>query len=172
MEVIANVIGIAAVIVFILSYQFKTRRGIILCSGASRILYILQYVLLGAFTGAVFDIVGVFTTLLADKKDKPFIKKYLVPVFILSNLAVVGIGILLYKNAFDLLPMFGILFETGALWLNNEKHIRIVSFFGAPCWLIYNLSTVAYGSAIGNVFTMISIIIAFIRYDIKKVKVK
>jgi hypothetical protein len=128
--------------------------------------------LLFAFEGVVLDIVGIFTSLLADKKDKPFIKKYLVPIFILSNLAVIGIGLLLYKNIFSLLPILGVLFETGALWLNNEKHIRIVSFFGAPCWLVYNVSTIAYGSAVGNLLTMISIIIAFIRYDIKKVKVK
>ena len=71
-----------------------------------------------------------------------------------------------YKNIFSLIAIAGVLFETGGLWLKHERHIRIVSFFGAPCWLAYNLVSSAYGSAIGNIMTMLSILIAIVRYDI------
>ena len=42
--------------------------------------------------------------------------------------------------------------------------IRIVSFVGSPFWLAYNLSSRAYGSAIGDLLTMGSIVIALIKY--------
>ena len=56
MKIIANIIGIAAVAMFVLSYQLKTRRGIIFFNAGSRVFYVLQYILLGAFEGAVLDI--------------------------------------------------------------------------------------------------------------------
>ena len=58
----------------------------------------------------------------------------------------------------------GVLLEINALWLTSEKAIRWVSLFSAPFWFAYNFFSCAYGSALGNVFMMISIIIAMIRY--------
>lgn len=168
MKIIANIIGIAAVVMFVLSYQLKTRRGIIFFNAGSRVLYVLQYVLLGAFEGAVLDIVALLVSVLAQNKNKGWFGKHPGFTIIGANLFVVGMGLLFYQNVFSLLPIAGVLFETGALWLTKEKQIRFVSFFGAPFWLAYNLVFSAYGSAVGNVMTMVSIGIAIIRYDILK----
>lgn len=168
MKYIANAIGICAVIVFVLSYQQKTRRGIVICNAVSRALYVIQYILLFAFEGAILDVVGIIASVLAQQKDSPFIKKHLPIVAVCVNALIVVTGILLYRNVFSLLPMFGVLLHTGAFWLNKEKNIRIVSFLGSPFWLVYNLVTSAYGSAIGDVMTMCSIGIAMFRYDFKK----
>ena len=66
------------------------------------------------------------------------------------------------------MPIFGVLFETLALWLKKERNIRVVSLLGAPFWLVYNRLNGAYGSAIGNVITLVSISVAIVRYDILK----
>ena len=39
---------------------------------------------------------------------------------------------------------------------------------GAPFWLVYNMLSAAYGSALGNVITLVSITVAIIRYDVLK----
>ena len=168
MKLVANIIGILAVIMFVLSYQFKTRKKIIFFNGGSRVLYVLQYILLFAFEGAVMDIVALIVTVFAERKDTKFLSKFPKMLIIVCNAFIVAVGILLYKNPLSLLPIFGVLFETGALWLKKEKYIRIVSFFGAPFWFAYNLVFGAYGSLIGNVMTMCSIGFAIYRYDIKK----
>ena len=171
MRIAANIVGVIAVIVFVLSYQQKTRRGIVVCNVISRGLYVLQYLLLFAFEGAVLDILGMIASILAQQKDSPFIKKHLKAVMISVNFVIVAAGILLYKNPFSLLPMFGVLLHTGAFWLTKERNIRIVSFLGSPFWLVYNLYSYAYGSAVGDVMTMVSIVTAMIRYkDFKKTK--
>jgi len=163
------VIGVAAVATFVLSYQMKTRKGIVICNAISRALYVVQYLLLFAFEGAVLDVLGIVASVLAQKKDSPFIKKHLKIVVISVDLVIVAAGILLYKNVFSLLPMLGVLLHTGAFWLTKEKDIRIVSFLGSPFWLVYNLYSHAYGSAVGDVMTMVSIATAMIRYkDWKK----
>ena len=69
---------------------------------------------------------------------------------------------------FSLLPIFGVMLHTGAFWITDEKTIRRLSILGSPFWLLYNLVSHAYGSAIGDVSSMISIGVAIYRYDIRK----
>lgn len=172
MKIFANVIGVCAVILFVLSYQIKHKRGIVTCNVISRALYVAQYIFLFAFEGAVLDIVGIIASVVAQKGEKGFIKKHFKAIAIGVNALIVICGILLYKNVFSLLPVMGVLLHTGAFWLKNEKHIRIVSFLGSPFWLVYNLYSCAYGSAVGDVLTMCSIAAAIYRYDIKKTSQK
>lgn len=168
MTILANLIGIAAVVLCVLSYQFKTRRGIIFFNAASRIFYVLQYLLLGAFEGAVLDVTALLVTLLAQRKDRGWLKQHPRGIILGANAFVIAMGLLSYQNVCSLLPIIGVLFETGAFWLDRERQIRIVSFLSIPFWLSYNLLFAAYGSAIGNVMTLVSIGIAIVRYDILK----
>ena len=168
MPIIANICGIAAVAMFVLSYQLKNRNALIFMNAGSRVLYVLQYVLLGAFEGAVLDIVALVVSVVAQNKDKGFVKKHTVLSIAISNLFILASGLLFYRNIFSLLPIAGVLFETGGLWASKAKNIRIISLFGAPCWLAYNLLCGAYGSVVGNVLTLVSIGISLIRYDILK----
>ncbi len=168
----ANTVGIVAVVIFLLSYQQKTRKGIVTCNIISRVLYIVQYILLFAFEGAVLDVAGTVASFLAQKRDTPFIKKHLKAVITATNIGIIVCGLLLYKNVFSLLPIIGVLLHTGAFWLTNEKHIRIVSLIGSPFWFVYNFASGAYGSSIGDALSMVSIIIAIVRYDILKQKSK
>ena len=168
MKTAATILGITAVAMFVLSYQLKTRNHLLICNAGSRVFYVLQYILLGAFEGAVLDIAALAVSLLARRKDSGWIGKYPLLSAAGSGVFLAAMGLLVYENVFSLLPIFGVLFETGALWLSKERKIRFVSFFGAPFWLAYNLIASAYGSVIGNVLTMVSIGIAIVRYDIMK----
>ena len=167
MNYIAFVVGIAAVIIYLLGYQQKKRERIILFNATSRVLYILQYILLSAFEGAVLDVAGVISSVLAQKKDKPFIKKH-IKVFVIGvNLFIIAMGMTTYKNIYSLLPIIGVLLHTSAFWITNEKTIRIVSLLGCPFWLAYNFLSGAYGSCIGDVLSIVSLVVAMFRYDVK-----
>ena len=166
MTIYANVIGVIAVILFVLSYQQKERKNIIILNALSRVFYIIQYLLLSAFSGAALDILGIVISFLATKKDF-FIKKKLLPTIIVcANLSIIVLGIIFYQNIFSIFSVLGIALHTNAFWMTNERKIRIVSLLGSPCWLIYNISSHAYGSAVGDGLTICSIIIAIIRYNI------
>jgi hypothetical protein len=86
----------------------------------------------------------------------------------LLDLLIITVGLLLYENPFSLLPILGVLLHTGAFWIENERIIRRVSLLGSPFWLIYNLYCHAYGSAIGDILTMVSILLAMYRYRHRK----
>jgi len=170
MTLLAQAVGIFAVITFLMSYQQKKRKNIIVWNATSRILYIIQYILLGAFEGAVLDILGTISSLAAQKKDNRIIKRYLILFIVIVNLTILAIGLSLYENIFSLFPIAGVILHTTAFWITDEKTIRKISFLGSPFWLIYNLKSFAYGSATGDILTMLSIAVAIYRYDIRKLK--
>ena len=171
-EIIAMIVGVIAVTFYILGYLQKKRQNIIILNVTSRILYILQYILLGAFSGAALDVAGAASSILAERKNKiPFIKKHTKLFVILLDIVIVIVGLVIYKNIYDLLPIVGVLLHTSAFWIDDEKTIRRVSFLGSPFWLVYNFLSGAYPSCIGDIMSMVSIAIAMIRYgDFKRQK--
>lgn len=167
MDILAQIIGLIAVALFLLSYQQKKRSNIILCNAISRTLYIVQYLLLGAFSGAVLDVLGTVSSVIAGKKHTPFIKKHTKAVLITVNVCIVIAGaVIAYQkqSLLDLLPIVGVLLHTSAFWISDEKVIRRVSLLGSPFWFVYNFASRAYGSAVGDLLSMCSIVIAMIRY--------
>ena len=121
---------------------------------------------MGAFAGAVLDVVGALSTLMAQNIERPRLKKYKTLIFIINNLVIIGVGLLLYKNILSLFLIIGVTLQTDALWLKNEKHIRIISLICYPFCFIYNFKSFAYGSCIGDVLAFASISTSLIRYDI------
>lgn len=167
MLIVSQIIGLAAVGLYLLSYQLKKRRHIVWVTCISNALYVLQYVLLGAFSGAIMDFMSTVSSFLAAKKnEQPFRRhaKWLAE----SNMiviAVVGlISAFLQREWIELLPIAGALLQTGGLWCDDEQTIRKFGLCSAPFWLVYNYISQAYGASLGSVIAIISIIIAMVRY--------
>lgn len=169
-EWIAQAVGLFAIVVFLLSYQQKERKKIILWNATSRFLYILQYCLLLSFDGAVLDLLGIAVSVIAGRKDAGFVAKHKLLLFLLCNTAMIGATLLLWEDIFSLFALFGVLFHTGAFWISDERIIRRLSLAGSPCWLVFNLTQKAYPSAVGDLLSCASILLAMWRYDRKKRK--
>jgi hypothetical protein len=164
-EIVAMIIGLVAVTVFLLSFQQKTRGKIIAFNATSRVLYIVQYILLGAFSGAVLDVLGIVASLLAGVRDNPKLKRYMKLLIPLMYIAFIVAGVFTYKSPLDLFALFAVMLHTGAFFLTDERKIRMLSLAGSPLWLVYNLTSLAIGSAIGDALSICSIGIAIYRYD-------
>ena len=165
MQTAAFVTGLCAVCLCLLCYQFRNRKAIIACNVLSRILYVMQYVLLFAFEGAAMDLSAIPASMLAARKHTPFVARHKMSFWLVGNMAVVAIGWIFWENVFSMLPIVGVLFEINALWMTKEKHIRLVSLASVPFWMSYNLLCGAYGSVIGNVLMIVSILTALYRHD-------
>lgn len=167
LTVASQIIGFAAVGLYLLSYQLKKRKHIVWFTCISNALYVLQYILLGAFSGAVMDVMSTVSSFFAAKKtDKPFNR--FPRILAWSNMiiiAVVGlVSAYLQREWIELLPIAGALFQTGGLWCDNEQTIRKLGLCSAPFWLVYNYISHAYGPALGSLIAIISIIVSLIRY--------
>lgn len=165
MKTAAMIIGLCAVCLCLLCYQFRNRKAIIACNVLSRVLYVLQYLLLFAFEGAAMDLSAIPASMLAARKHTPFVTKHKVLLWLAGNVAVVLIGWIFWENLVSLLPIVGVLFEINALWMTKEKHIRLISLASVPFWMSYNMLCGAWGSVLGNVLMIVSICTAMYRHD-------
>ena len=105
-------------------------------------------------------------------------KKHSIAVFIFTVALIISGGALSIVLAFratteavttfavilSILPTVGVLLHSLAFFLTDEKKIRYLSFLGSPFWLVYNIASKAYGSAVGDTLSMVSIVSAMIRY--------
>jgi len=164
MKTASLIAGLSAVALYLLCFQLKSAKKIVACKAISSAFYVLQYCLLGAFVGAAMDTSALVTSTFAYKKDTAFVTKFKIPILIFLHAAIITLGVILYENIFSIFAVAGVLLESAASWMKKEKMIRIVSLFSVPCWLIYNIVSEAYGSAIGSILALISLITALIRY--------
>jgi hypothetical protein len=163
---IALILGLSAVACFLLSYLQERRNRILALNLTSRVLYVTQYLMLGAWEGAALDVAGAVSAALAQKRERPWLRKCRVFVFSGINVAVITVGLLLYREPYSLLPLLGVLLQTDALWLKRERNIRLLSMAGCPFWFLYNFHSGAYGSCVGDALAFLFLAVSLVRYDV------
>lgn len=163
----SQIIGVAAVALYLGSFQLKKRGAIVWVTCASNVLYVLQYLLLGAFSGAMLDVISAVSSFFAARKDTPHLRRHARWIMLLTFGLIVAAGVTsaaIQQDPIELLPIAGALLQTGALWFNNEQTIRKFALAGAPFWLVYNTSSQAYGAALGALLTIVSTVVGLVRY--------
>ena len=171
--IVSQIIGFSAVALYLLSFQLKKRGQIVWTTCLSNVFYVLQYVLLGAYSGAVLDGLSALSSFFAANKNTPRFQKHSKWVAALTLVLIVFFGTaiaLLQQDYVELIPVAGALLQTGSLWLDDEQTIRKFGLASAPFWLTYNYISKAYGAAFGSVLTIISTVTALIRYRKNKNK--
>ena len=165
--IVSQIIGFSAVALYLLSFQLKKRGQIVWATCLSNVLYVLQYVLLGAYSGAVLDGLSAVSSFFAANKNTAQFKKHSKWIATLTLILIVVLGTfiaVLRKDCVELIPVAGALLQTGSLWLEDEQTIRKFGLASAPFWLTYNYISRAYGAAFGSVLTIVSTVTALIRY--------
>ena len=153
---------------YLLSYQLKKRSQIVWITFISNSLYVVQYLLLKAFAGAILDVLSTTAAFFAAKKHSAWVKsraKIIASVSIAAICIAGSITAILCRDWAELLPIGGAVFQTVSLWCEKEQTLRLFGLCSAPFWLMYNLNSMAYGAAIGSLFAIISIIISLARYN-------
>ena len=174
MEFWIQAIGIVAMATNISAYQFKSKRGLLLCLCMGSALFSVNLFLLGAVTGAIMNVLSVVRSLVYVKMDKlPISIKWVNIMFIAAYLisyvlsfTVFGIEPTVNNFILELLPIIAMSAMTFAFADNNAKIIRLAGFISSPCWLVYNIFNNAIGGMLCEIITLVSIISALIRIDI------
>ena len=172
-EIIAQCVGILAMLFNILSYQSKHQRLVIalqLCGGA---LFAINFILLNALVGGILNIIATVRAVVFLFKDKlkadrlpwlfGFIAVY-IAVYIL-NFTVFGKELTLYNLIIELLPVIGMTALNIGFRLTKAADIRRCGLVSSPAWLIYNIAAGSWGAIACEVLTLISIIVGMFRHD-------
>lgn len=175
-EIIAQIIGIVAMLVSFLSFQQKERKTVIIFQIASTTLFAINFFMLGAIVGALLNVVAairsvVFMDKAKSKGDHP---AWLCAFFFVYILSYVATFTVFDKEptainlVIEVLPVIGMVLTTIGFRQNDAKAIRKYCLLNAPLWLVYNIYNMSIGAIIGESVNIISIVIGTLRHDIKR----
>ncbi|MBE7092572.1 MAG: YgjV family protein [Clostridiales bacterium] len=176
MIIFAQILGIIAMIIASISLQSKTQKNIALLQVCSTFLFTIHFALIGAYTGAILNFLGMIRAAIYSKRDKKWAAHPIwIIVFIVLSIVVYMLSFVLFKipptlrNCFiESLVVIGMLFTTLGLRQKEAKMVRIYTLINSPLWLIYNVCNFSIGGILAECFTIISIIIAMFRLDIRR----
>ena len=176
LEIIAQIIGIIAMVFNIGSYQQKRQQSIIAWQLFNTTLFTVNFFMLGAYTGALLNAIGIVRAIVFLNKEK---LKTNHPLWLVGFIAVYVLSYVftftLLKKPFttvnaivEILPVIGMTATTVAFRCKTAKSTRLLGLISAPTWLVYNIVSRSIGATCCAAFCLISIIIGLIRFDKQK----
>lgn len=160
-------VGFLGMALFILSYQLRSNRALFLCQLMGCTVFFVQFLLLGAYTGAISLLVNIARNLFLLKAgDWKWVRGWAVPAALL--LVLTGMTAYTWAGWISLLPFAAAAVTTLGYWTDNARIIRGSQLFGSPCTLVYDLLVHAWGGAVNEGIAVISILISIRRFGWKR----
>jgi hypothetical protein len=164
--VIAQLLGILALVAMMLSYQQKVRVRLLRLQMLSNGLFVVSYFMLGAVTMAVMCLINVIRSYVFSKEETKWAQS---PVWLYVFLAVsLAGGVLSWEGPISLLVIAATLVLTVALYSKNLTFMRRMFLLPPLLYISYNLLNKSIGGIGADVFCLISAVIAIWRFDIRK----
>ena len=164
--VIAQGIGIIAMVLAYFIYSARTRKTLITLKFISNALWAAHYFMLGAVPGAVMNVINMGReTVFQFKTSKKWAQTPIwVVVFIVIN---VSSTVLSWQGWQSALPALGASIAVIGLWCAKPMTIRLFSLPSTTCWLIYAIMSGTVSGIICNVIQLAAIFVGLLR-DIKE----
>jgi hypothetical protein len=173
-----------------ISVQFNTHAKIMLFKTLGALMFVIQYLFLGAYTGMILDFIGIIRNFIfADNVKKGKNNKPWVIGFTIFTVVVGIVTIILTFNDLVLkmdritsnyivmiilavtMSVFSIIAKaltTIAYGLKDAHKLRCINFPASALWFIHNLTYFSISGVINEIFVMGSIIVAEVRFKKKK----
>ena len=160
--IIAQICGLIAFVIVVLSVHFKSKESIVMCVILANLIMSVEYFLLNAITGAVVAILCTVRCIVFYVYKKKNLKPSLITLIIFEIVTIVT-GIISWQNIWSLLPIFAALIYTYGLWQDNVTVIRITTGIVGLNWTIYDLVVKAFVGAIQDLSQFISAMVSLYR---------
>lgn len=172
-ELIGQIFGIFGLIMFVLSFQCKESKKLVLVQGIGGMMFFVNFLLIGAYGGALFNLTILVRGLLYAKKDgklwKPIFVETMFTVAYIYSLTLINGNIL--QVILTTLPYVSLLVMSILMWKENGKLIRLFQVSAlSPAWLIHNIFNFTLGGILAEVFNIISALVSLIRFKMKEEK--
>ncbi len=163
MFIIAQIVGFCAMAFAIGSYQMRKRTSIIIAQNFSNAFWVIQYILLGAYSAVIVNIIAIIRNAVYAMRGKyKFADSILIPI--IASVAFVISGVFTYQTPFDILPSAAMVIASFAFFMKNEVYIRYISLAIAAPWVIFSAYSGSIAGVLSDSITFISILVAIIRY--------
>ena len=154
-------LGIVAIALGFLSYQMKTREGLVFAQFATAICFVLHYLMIGAYSGMALNIISVIRNYVYFQLGK---KGSVAKVWAVVFSVIMGaIGILSWQNWYSIFVVLGLIINSYCMSFSNPQSIRKSIFVTSPLVLIYDVLVLSVGGAVYESIAIISAVIGILR---------
>ena len=164
MDYFVQLIGFFGLAAGVLAFQFKKHNHIVLSKMTSELIFSVQYLLLGAWTAALLDFTSATRNLLFCAMVKK--GRSTTPLIYIFGLFVVIVGVLTFDGVTSLMLIAAKLLTTISYGMKNERLLRFITLPSCVFWCVYNLYVGSLGGAIGDIITLISLLVAVCKFDL------
>ena len=162
----AQILGLIGSLLAFTAVQTGSRRKIIGLQLVCCVLWVVQYVLLGAWTGVLINLLGLARGVVCAYNDRPWARSRL---WLALFLACYGAAPLLtWDGPYCLLLGAAMMLTTAALWTRNMRLTRLLFLLNSPPVFAYNLIAGSYTGAAIEVAAFCSFALAVWRFDLRR----
>ena len=167
---IGQALGILAVIMGFVTYQMKSREGVLISSTLVNVIFALHYLCLGAWSAMLMKFVGIVrnvTYYQLGKKGRVKKRVSLAFAVIIGGMGAAA-GLLGGENWYILLSVINVMIFSFSISFKDPNNVRKSLVVSAPFALIYNGLVLSVGGVIFELISLISALIGLVRYGKKK----
>lgn len=164
-QIIIQGIGYLALFFVVFSFQKKKRGTLLLIMLTGLLLFVIHYYLLGAWTGALMNLIEAGVVFVSFKKETCSWAKHHLWLYVFIILYIL-VGFVALKSLSDFLPILAQIFAAIAVWQKNPRTIRFLTLIPRPLWFVYNFIVGSQAGMIAEIFIFISVIVGIVRFDI------
>lgn len=166
--IVAQIFGILVLFTGILSYYKTSTKEVLIYNAITNGLSALQYVFLGAYTGAVCLLIAIIRNIVFSlfKKDIPLIYLIIfIVVLILTNFKLV-------HSVIDIIPIINVFIYTIALWTKDIMSIKKIGLIACIDGVVFNLYKHAYTGVLYEIVFSYTVVKSYreLRKEQKKLK--
>ena len=164
-EIVAQSIGTLGLVIMVLSFQFKKNRMLFIMQSAAAFCFVLNFLLIGAWAGTLFNLCVLVRGVLFMKNSKKAWKLIVVEGIMTASYA---FSLVLDHRPLQIvlvsLVLVGLVSSTFFMWQGETKRIRYCQIFcTSPVWIAHNVYNFSPPGIICECFNMVSSAIFLIR---------
>ena len=163
-----QILGVIGLLASIVGFQTKKHKNLMACRTTNELSFGVQYVLLGAYTGAAMNFVGCVRNILFSHMVKK--NKSTVPCRAVFSVLFCIFAYLTRDGLKSALIAVAKVVSTVAYGSSNLFFARVMILFTSMIWLTYNFIIKSYAGVLNEAMTIVSIIIGIIRIDIPQLQ--
>lgn len=165
--IIAQIVGAISLIFNIISTQQNTKEKIFLFNGISNVACIIQYLLLGATTGAISSVIATTRNIVFSR----FKKKIPIIVLIVYLIIAISFNAIAVDSIYDIIPIINICLYGIGIYQKDIRVLKCIIVIVGITGFTYDAINMAFVSMINQLISATAGAIGLIRY-IKNNKAK
>lgn len=164
--IISQCFVILAIMFLGISYLVKDKKTVLFLGMLCSLFYGLEYLLLGAISGLLTNIISILRNVWFYNNSK---KKKKNSIWVLIVLAIITIisGLFSYASWYSILPIIATILFTYSIWQDNIKHYRYLAIPISLMWIVYNYCYFSIIGVISECVLLIFEILGIIKHNKK-----